>query len=413
MPLTLLDNITIAIGVVLFWYILYHILVWYGLYHRTQWNEFLYGEGFKPSISVVISSKNEEKDIENCVNAILAQDYPENKFEIIVVDESTDRTPDIVRNIMKQHPKGKVKLIRPPPAPPYFNGVSYGVTMGVKAAKNEIIAVTEADCIPPRTWLKYLVYPLSPHNPEKVGIVGSHGIIVGDSISATLQRLEFSGFYFEFLAGLDRARQSVNIGGGSWGGSMSFRKKTFEEIHGYEGVEHIHLQDISLTWKIAKAGYKTVFLFDKKVKVTTRPHPQPIKQKMRWFRGGWQLGQHMTYQMGAVSVYGIPLAIETYSIIMLILSFLKIIPEYFSYICFGFIIVIQLMKYLTLLQFTKSKLLLGNYRHSWKAIILYGMWLFLMQWIWFLSLFTKPKFTWKEGEKYKAEKEINFNNINQ
>ncbi|MHA1300435.1 MAG: glycosyltransferase [Candidatus Helarchaeota archaeon] len=403
MVLSLLDNITIAVGVVLFWYIVYHILIWYGLYHRTQWNEFLYGEGFKPAISVVISSKNEEDDIENCIKSILDQDYPENKYEIIVVDESTDRTPEIVTNLMKQHPEGKIKLIRPPPAPSYFNGVSYGVTMGVKAARNEIIAVTEADCIPPKTWLKYLIYPLTPHNPDKVGIVGSHGIITGDSLSATLQRLEFSGFYFEYLGGLDRARHSVNIGGASWGGSMCFRKKTFEEIGGYKGVEHIHLQDISLTWKIAKAGYKTVFLFDEKVKVKTRPHPQPIKQKIRWFRGGWQLGQHHTYQIGAVNIYGIPLAVELYSLTLFILALFKIIPIYFSYICFGFIFCIQLIMYLTLLQFTKSKLLLGNYRHSWKAIILYGLWMFLMQWVWFLSLFTKPKYSWKEGEKYKSE----------
>ncbi len=408
MALTLLDNITIAIGVILFWYILYHILVWYGNYHRTQWNEFLYGSGFLPAVSIIVSSKNEEKDIKNCLNALLNQDYPENKYEIIVVDESTDDTPSIIENIMKKYPEGKIKLIRPPSAPPYFNGVSYGITVGVKAAKNEVIAVTEADCIPPKTWIKYLVYPLTPHNPDKVGIVGSHGIITGDGISATLQRLEFSGFYFEFLAGLDRARQSVNIGGASWGGSMCFRKKTFEEIGGYKDIEHIHIQDIALTHKFARAGYKTAFLFDERVKVATRPHPQPFKQKLRWFRGGWQLGHHYTYQLGAVNIYGIPLAVEIYSLILIFLSLLKLIPEYFGYVCLGFILVIQVMKYLTLLQFTKSKMLLGNYRHSWKGIILYGSWLFLMQWVWFLSLFTKPKFTWKEGEKYKSDEGISL-----
>jgi len=61
------------------------------------------------------------------------------------------------------------------------------------------------------------------------------------------------------------------------------------------------------------------------------------------------------------------------------------------------------MKYLTLLQFTKSKMLLENYKHSLKAILLYGIWMFIMQWIWFISIFSKPKYKWKEEEKYKDE----------
>lgn len=403
MPLTLLDNITLVIVIVLLWYVAYHILIYYGIYNRTQWNEFLYGEGFQPAISVIISSKNEQNDIKNCLEAILNQDYPDNKFEILVVDESTDDTPNIVKNMMKEYPEGKIKLVTPQKPPRYFNGVSHAITVGVKAAKNEIIAVTEADCTHPRTWLKYLVYPLTPHSPREVGIVGSHGIIMGNSLSATLQRLDFSGFFFEFLAGLDRARGAINVGGASWGGSMAFRKKNFEKIRGYEGVEHIHVQDIALTWKFARAGFKTEFLFNPKVKVTTRPHPQPIKQRLRWFKGGWQCRSHVTYHIGAINVYGIPLAVEMYSFILILLSLLNLIPIYLGHIGFILILAIATMKYLTLLQFTKSKMLLGNYRHSWKAIILYWFWIFLMQWIWLLSLFSKPKYTWKEEEKYKNE----------
>ncbi|NVM02410.1 MAG: glycosyltransferase [Candidatus Helarchaeota archaeon] len=410
MALTLLDNITIAVIVVSVWYIIYHFAIYYGIYHRVQWNEFLYGEGFKPAISVIIASKNEEKDIENCLNAILNQDYPENKFEILVVDESTDNTPNIINNIAKRYPEGKIKLIRPPPPPPHINGISYSITKGVRAAKNEVIAVTEADCIPSREWLKFIVYPLTPHNPDEVGIVGSHGIIIGDSLSANLQRLEFSGFLFAFLGALDRARQSVGVGGASWGGSMCFRKKSFEQIRGYEGVEHIHLQDIALTWKFAKAGFKTAFLFNQRVKVVTRPHPQPIKQRLRWFRGGWQCRFHYTYHIGAVNIYGVPLAIEMFSLILIILAIFEIIPMHLGHIGFILLLITTLMKYLTLLQFTKSKLLLGNYKHSWKAILLYGFWMFIIQWIWFISIFTKPKYKWKEVEKYKDEEISSYMN---
>ena len=120
---------------------------------------------------------------------------------------------------------------------------------------------------------------------------------------------------------------------------------------------------------------------------------------MRWFRGVWQLGKHKASQIGAVNIYGIPLGTELYSVTLILLALFQIIPEYFSYFGLGFILLIQIIKYLTLLQFTHSKLLLGNYKNSFLGVILYGFWMFMMQWIWFISLFSKPRYEWKEEEK--------------
>jgi glycosyltransferase involved in cell wall biosynthesis len=47
-------------------------------------------------VSVIITTKNEEKNIGNCLKSIKEQDYPQNLIEIIVVDNnSTDKTKDI------------------------------------------------------------------------------------------------------------------------------------------------------------------------------------------------------------------------------------------------------------------------------------------------------------------------------
>ena len=48
------------------------------------------------SVSVIVTTKNEEKNIENCLRSIKAQTYPQEKIEIIVVDNnSTDKTKEI------------------------------------------------------------------------------------------------------------------------------------------------------------------------------------------------------------------------------------------------------------------------------------------------------------------------------
>jgi glycosyltransferase involved in cell wall biosynthesis len=51
---------------------------------------------YKPLVNAVITTKNEEKNVETCIKSILAQSYPEEKIEIIVVDNnSSDRTKEL------------------------------------------------------------------------------------------------------------------------------------------------------------------------------------------------------------------------------------------------------------------------------------------------------------------------------
>lgn len=69
--------------------------------------------------------------------------YP--KYEIVVIDSSTDRTPEIA---------GKIKNLR------VFSlkglGFAHARNSGIKNSRNEVIAFTDADCIVPKDWLKNL-----------------------------------------------------------------------------------------------------------------------------------------------------------------------------------------------------------------------------------------------------------------
>ena len=56
-----------------------------------------------PYISVCVPARNEERDIKNCVESLLSQDYP--NFEVIVVDDnSNDNTAKIVCSMTEQYP---------------------------------------------------------------------------------------------------------------------------------------------------------------------------------------------------------------------------------------------------------------------------------------------------------------------
>lgn len=95
-------------------------------------------------ISIVVPVYNAEKYIEMCIEALLSQSYPQEKYEIIMVDNnSTDRSFEIMKRyhniqLLSENKQG-----------------SYAArNCGIHKAIGSIIAFTDADCIPDRNWLE-------------------------------------------------------------------------------------------------------------------------------------------------------------------------------------------------------------------------------------------------------------------
>lgn len=111
-----------------------------------------------PSISVVTPVYNSEKVLGSCLQSIREQDYPQDKIEIIVVDGgSTDKTLKIVREFEVD------KILSNP-----LKTGEAGKAVGVKAARNEIIALIDSDNIlPQKDWFLRMVQPFE--DPEIIG----------------------------------------------------------------------------------------------------------------------------------------------------------------------------------------------------------------------------------------------------
>lgn len=104
----------------------------------------------QPSISVIIPTLNEEKNIKKCLDSIFNQEYPQNKLEVIVVDDkSTDKTIEIV----KKYP---VKIL--------ISGAHHGEIskmIGFKKATGELAVYLDADIeLRGKNWLNQMVKPL-------------------------------------------------------------------------------------------------------------------------------------------------------------------------------------------------------------------------------------------------------------
>ncbi|RVT98088.1 glycosyltransferase [Mucilaginibacter limnophilus] len=96
-------------------------------------------------VSVIISARNEENNLKYNLPLILEQDYPD--FEVIVVNDcSVDESDLLLLEMQGRYPHLKVVTITEHVR--FKTGKKFALTLGIKAAKNEHLLFTDADCTP-------------------------------------------------------------------------------------------------------------------------------------------------------------------------------------------------------------------------------------------------------------------------
>lgn len=198
-----------------------------------------------PFVSVVVPVYNGEKDISLCLEFLLSLNYPKNKFEIIVVDNnSTDRTTEIVR----QFP---VKLLEEKQIQSSYAARN----KGIREAKGELIAFTDADCIVDKNWLRELVERGFGNNLEKE-TGGCGGKILSYKPQTIVEK------YYENRKLYSQKNQIL----GKYDSFPSlitcnaiYRKKVFEEL-GLFDTSFISGGDKDFSWRVSLAGYKILYV---------------------------------------------------------------------------------------------------------------------------------------------------------
>ncbi len=96
-------------------------------------------------VSLIICAHDEEENIRELVPLLLQQEYPQ--FEVIIVeDRCNDETYDYLLQATKEDTR--LKMVRVTQKPEHINGKKFALTLGIKAAKNNWVLLTDADCRP-------------------------------------------------------------------------------------------------------------------------------------------------------------------------------------------------------------------------------------------------------------------------
>ena len=276
--------------------------------------------------SVIVAARNEEANILRCLKSLDTLQYPEGKLEIIIVDDgSTDKTSALIENFIKAKKRFK-KITISNDEKNKLAGKTRAVARGIENAAGEIILTTDADCAVKPMWVK----TIASYYDENVGVVNGYTTQTAENMFQGMQAIDF--IYLLLVAS-----GTINLGKpiSCIGNNMSYRKKAYEEVGGYNSLPFSVTEDFILLMGIEKLKkYKIIYPLEKDALVTSRSCDsikKLIRQKKRWAVGG--LGVPFTGFLimfwGFFTNLCVLLTPFFFSSVWLYLIFFKFVTDYF------------------------------------------------------------------------------------
>ncbi len=183
-----------------------------------------------PGVSVIVAARNEEQNLTKFLPALLGQDYP--NYEVIVVnDGSEDNTNAILNDYAHKYSHLHITFV--PVEARVTSSKKLALTLAVKAAHNEFLLFTDADCVPESDkWIREMIAPMVEEKAEQRKIVLGYSPYFSDG-SAVNQIIRydtlFSGLQYLGMAYSGHPYMGV-------GRNLLYRKSMFMERNGFYGL---------------------------------------------------------------------------------------------------------------------------------------------------------------------------------
>ena len=137
-------------------------------------------DGF-PFVTIQLPIYNELYVVERLIQQVVQIDYPKDRFEIQILDDSNDETTQIIKNVIKdlKYTNVKIDLVRRPDRVGFKAGA---LAYGMKICQGEFIAIFDADFLPEKDFLKKTI----PYfNDKKIGVVQTRWTHINDCLLYT------------------------------------------------------------------------------------------------------------------------------------------------------------------------------------------------------------------------------------
>ena len=237
-----------------------------------------------PRVSVQLPMFNERYVAERLIDSICKLKYPTDKLDIQVLDDSTDETVEVVRDLVERY----AALGHPISYHHRTNREGFkagALREGMKTSKGEFIAIFDADFTPPDDFLLKVIHHFT--NP-KIGMVQTRWTHINRNYSflTEVEAIMLDGHFVLEHSGRARSDVFFNFNGtaGMW------RRVTIEEAGGWQ---HDTLtEDTDLSYRAQLKGWKFVYLQDVECPAELPVEMTAFKtQQARWAKGLIQTGK--------------------------------------------------------------------------------------------------------------------------
>jgi cellulose synthase/poly-beta-1,6-N-acetylglucosamine synthase-like glycosyltransferase len=292
-------------------------------------------EGSTP-LSVIVCAHNELDNLHDLVPALLSQDHAD--FEVVIVDDrSSDGSYEFLLESAKRYPK--LKIVTVAQTPRHINGKKFALTLGIKAAKNEWVVMTDADCRPAtRSWLKMMA---GSFTQEKQIVIGVSPYQSAPGLLNAFIRFETMLTMIQYIGMALAGRPYMGVGR-----NLAYRKSLFLDAKGFNDHLHVTGGDDDLFVNRHATRVNVAVALDKETLVRSEPKTtwrDFMTQKVRHLSVGrryrtadkWRLGLFsVTWILSWISLAALPfLGLYGYIILGLFLLRWILLVAVFSTAC--------------------------------------------------------------------------------
>jgi glycosyltransferase involved in cell wall biosynthesis len=196
---------------------------------------------------VIVPTRNEAYRVEKCIRSLKAQTYPH--LEILIVDDSTDNTVELITSIVDADPR--FVLIKQEPLPNDWIGKPFALQQGSKVAKGEYLLFIDADTFhDPMLITRAVEYALG-HDSDLLSLVPHNSLesFWEKLIQPIPLTLISAGMP---LAKVNKPDSKIGI---AFGPFMLIKHTVFDKIGGYESIKGRIADDVEMGKLVRDSGY--------------------------------------------------------------------------------------------------------------------------------------------------------------
>lgn len=256
-----------------------------------------------PTFAIVVSAYNRKNDLIECLKGIFSLEYPQDKLQVIVVDDaSKDGTGAVVAEefpdvLLVENEKNM--------------GDAFSRNRGIKAATKEYVAFIDSDAIPDKLWLQALARNLDEHT-----------LCVGKVVNYFTGKIESGARCSTFLGGsIPCSEKKANVGITC---NMAAPRRLLLSLGGFDeklSVLSSYFEDSDLCIRARKAGYHVKYVPD--AVVLHKNTSKKRGERMYWHTANRTYAMMRTYRNNSTTLH----AFIMLNILYALLQFARYLAE--------------------------------------------------------------------------------------